>query len=167
MITTQHFVSMNEKNNNKYIDLKNARTDDQKEVMKQIIDDDVCPFCIENLSNYHKNPILHEGEYWLFTKNQWPYDGVKHQYLAIAKKHVEKLEELPPEAGAELFKYFSQLTKENEMKGGGVAMRFGPPNEHGSYGSTVAHLHAHLIEPDLENMEKDKFKFKFGQKYPN
>ena len=152
------------KDTNKYVTLKNVRRDDQREVMKQIIDDDVCPFCSENLSKYHKNPILHDGDHWLFTMNQWPYDGVKHQYLAISKKHVEHLDDLPPEAGAELFQQFSKLSRENGMRGGGVAMRFGPPNEHGSYGSTVAHLHAHLIEPDLENMKEQKFKFKFGEK---
>jgi len=148
----------------KYVNLKNARTDEQKEVMKNIVDDGVCPFCKENLHKYHKNPILHEGKYWLFTKNQWPYKNLKHQYLAILKEHKEHLNDIPKKAGEELFSYFQTLSQKDDMKGGGIAIRFGTPNKFGSYGSTVAHIHAHLLEPDLENMKEEKFKFKFGQK---
>lgn len=157
---------MAEKNKNPYIDPSNARIDDQKKVMENINEDGVCPFCTENLTKYHKRPILHEGKYWLFTESQWPYENTKHHLLAIAKEHVDHIKDLPPEAGQELFEVFSRLARERKMAGGGVAMRFGSPNEHGSYGSTVIHLHAHLLEPDLKNLpdEDPKFKFKFGEK---
>ena len=42
-------------------------------------------------------------------------------------------------------------------------MRFGS-SEFGNFGSTVLHIHAHLIEPDLEQLEEtEAWKFKFGQ----
>jgi len=148
---------------NQFIDLSNARTDDQREVMQEIASQGHCPFCRENLDRYHKNPILKEGEYWLLTENQWPYDKIKHQLLAISKTHVEHLSDMDPDAGRELFEMFGEIAKERGMEGGGVAIRFGSSPD-GNYGSSVLHLHAHLIEPDLKALgETEAWKFKFGQ----
>lgn len=122
-----------------------------------------CPFCRENLDKYHKNPILKEGKFWLLTENQWPYENIKHQLLAIYKTHVEHLSELDPESGKELFEMFSEETRKRNFEGGGLAMRFGK-SEDGNYGSSVLHVHAHLIEPDLRALASDQaWRFKFGQ----
>ena len=148
--------------NNDLVRVGNARSDAQRKVMEQIVADGVCPFCRENLDRYHKNPILKETKYWLFTDNQWPYKGVKHQVLAIYKTHIEHIKDMPEEAGGELLKIFGEISKERNMPGGGVAIRFGK-SPLGNYGSSVNHLHAHLIEPDLEHLEDGTFKFKFGE----
>ena len=154
---------------NKYINTANARHEDQKKVMEQIRKDGVCPFCKDNFLTYHKNPILHEGKYWYFTDNQWPYDHTKNHLIAVAKEHIEHLRDLPAEAGAELIEQFRTLAEKRGIEGGGITMRFGVPNEFGNFGSTVLHLHAHLIEPDLKNLPNDnpKFKFKIGEKTKN
>lgn len=148
----------------KFINPNNARTEDQIRVMAQIDADGVCPFCIENLSNYHKNPILKDGKFWILTENQWPYEKVKHQLLAIYKTHIEHIHEMDPEAGKELVEMFQEETEKRNILGGGVAIRFGSNPLHGNYGSTVLHIHAHLVEPDLESLsETESWKFKFGQ----
>ena len=149
--------------NKKYINLGHVRREDQKEVMKTIEAAGHCPFCRENLDKYHKNPILKEGIFWLLTDNQWPYEKVKHQLLAIYKTHIEHIKDIDPEAGRELIELFAEETKKRNISGGGIAIRFGRSN-HGSYGSTVFHIHAHLIEPDLEALAPDEaWRFKFGQ----
>ncbi len=148
---------------NRFINISSIRREDQRAVMEKIRDEGHCPFCIENLKKYHKNPILKEGKFWLLTDNQWPYQKVKHQMLAIYKTHIEHLSEIDPEAGMELLEMFSHFAKERKMSGGGMAMRFGS-SEHGNYGSSVLHIHAHLIEPDLAALdETEAWKFKFGQ----
>lgn len=122
-----------------------------------------CPFCLENLPKYHKNPILKEGKFWLLTENQWPYEKIKHQLLAIYKTHIESITEMEPAAGAELIEMFSAEAKKRKIEGGGVAIRFGS-SEDGNYGSSVKHIHAHLIEPDLKALgETESWKFKFGE----
>ena len=139
------------------------RRDDQRKVMEEIKKQGHCPFCRENLDKYHKNPILKEGKYWLLTENQWPYEKIKHQLLAIYKAHIEHLKDIDPEAGKELFEMFAEESRKRNMAGGGVAIRFGT-SEHGNYGSSVAHIHAHLIEPDLEALgESEAWRFKFGE----
>ena len=149
---------------NKFIHMNTLRRDDQKEVMKEIEKEGHCPFCIKNLEKYHKNPILKEGKFWVLTENQWPYEKIKHQLLAIYKTHIEHIEEMDPKAGRELIEMFQEESKKRKIPGGGIAIRFGKNPEHGNYGSSVLHIHAHMIEPDLENLgETEAWKFKFGQ----
>lgn len=148
---------------NKYINLSASRRDDQKEIMEEIQKQGHCPFCLENLNKYHKNPILKEGKFWLLTDNQWPYEKVKHQLLAIYKTHVEHIKDMDAEAGKELIEMFAEESRKRNIEGGGLAIRFGS-SQHGNYGSSVLHIHAHLIEPDLEKLEEtEAWKFKFGQ----
>ena len=148
---------------NPFINLSVVRREDQRAVMEEIQKQGHCPFCPENVAKYHKNPIIKEGEFWLLTDNQWPYEKVKHQLLAISKTHVEHISDLDPRAGAELFAMFGEEARKRGIPGGGLAMRFGS-SQHGNYGSSVLHLHAHLVEPDLEALgETETWKFKFGQ----
>ncbi|OHA26991.1 MAG: hypothetical protein A3C06_04460 [Candidatus Taylorbacteria bacterium RIFCSPHIGHO2_02_FULL_46_13] len=148
---------------NRFINMDTVRLESQRKTMEEIKKQDHCPFCIENLAIYHKNPILKEGKFWLLTENQWPYANIKHQLLAIYKTHVEHIKDLDPEAGRELFEMFGQESAKRNMSGGGIAIRFGS-SEYGNYGSSVYHIHAHLIEPDLQTLgETETWKFKFGQ----
>src|SRR3989344_5509937 len=123
-----------------------------------------CPFCGENLLKYNKTPVIKETKHWIMFDNQWPYEKVKHQILAVHKVHIEHISELSPEAGAELIELFGQEAKKRNMPGGGIAMRFGSNPGKGNYGNSVLHLHAHLFEPDLEALEEtESWRFKFGQ----
>lgn len=154
---------MKKENKNKNINLGAVRREDQKKVMEEIENQGHCPFCIENISKYHKNPILKEGKFWLLTENQWPYEKIKHQLLAIYKTHIEHISEMDPEAGKELVEFFAEETRKRNISGGGVAIRFGK-SLNGNYGSSVLHIHAHLIEPDLASLEEtEAWRFKFGE----
>jgi diadenosine tetraphosphate (Ap4A) HIT family hydrolase len=153
---------MSEKN--KFINLSSVRRDDQQAVMGKIEQEGHCPFCRENLDKYHKQPIIKEGKFWLLTENQWPYEKVKHQLLAIYQTHVEHLKDLDPKSGQELFELFAEEARKRNIPGGGIALRFGGNPDLGNYGSSVLHLHAHLIEPDLAALEDNEaWRFKFGQ----
>ena len=154
---------MSESKNNRFVQMGAVRREDQRAVMEEIEKQGHCPFCVENLEKYHKNPILKEGEFWFLTDNQWPYKKIKNQLLAIHKTHIEHISELDPMAGAELIRLFGEEAKKRGIEGGGVAIRFGS-SEDGNYGSSVLHIHAHLIEPDLKALDEDEaWKFKFGQ----
>ena len=148
----------------KFVIMNNIRREDQKKVMDEIAAQKHCPFCPENLAKYHKNPIIKEGKFWIFTDNQWPYEKVKHQLLAIYKTHIEHIKEMDPEAGAELIQFFQEEAVKRNIPGGVVAIRFGSNPEYGSYGNSVLHIHAHMVEPDLSALGEDEsWKMKFGQ----
>lgn len=140
------------------------RRNDQQKVMEEIKNEGHCPFCRENLEKYHKRPLIKEGTFWILTENQWPYEKIKHQLLAIYKTHIEHIQEIDPEAGSELLKMFAAEAIKRKIPGGGIAIRFGSNPGKGNYGSSVLHIHAHLIEPDLEALgESEAWKFKFGE----
>lgn len=141
-----NFFAKNEKKKSAFVDLDNAREDEQKKVMKQIIAAGHCPFCLENLKKYHQQPILKDGKFWILTVNQWPYRHTKLHLLAIYKTHVENLAGLDPEAGKELFEILQWAEKKYQVPGGGFVIRFGDTNYSAG---TVAHIHAQFLMPDI------------------
>jgi hypothetical protein len=49
------------KNDKAFVNLDHARKEHQIAVMKRIVEDGTCPFCKENLMQYHTKPILFEN----------------------------------------------------------------------------------------------------------
>ena len=142
-----------------FVDLTHARFDDQREVMKQIIRDGVCPFFPENLRRYHKQVIHSEGDYWILTDIQWPRENTRIHLLAIYRQHAESLSDISPEAGRELIQFLQWAEKHFGMKGGAFFLRFGDT----SYsGATVKHLHVQLVVPDKEKPDFQPVRFKVG-----
>ena len=124
------------------VNLAHARTPFQSTIMKRIVRDKVCPFCMEHFLKYHTKPIIKEGKYWVLTENFEPYKGSKHHLLAVTKKHVQHFDKLSPEAQAEVFKLFGDEARKRGIKGGALFMRFGDTEY---TGGTVEHLHAQLV----------------------
>lgn len=143
-----------------FVDLSNARVDEQRKVMQKIVEEGHCPFCPENLTLYHKQPNILEGQYWFVTKNQWPYENTLFHYLAILKRHAELISELTPEEGAELVQLFGELEKKLGAKGGAFAIRFGD-TAHSA--GTVRHLHAQYIVPDIDKPDFKPVRLKIGK----
>ncbi len=124
------------------VNMSHARTVFQRDVMKRIVRDKVCPFCTEHFLKYHTKPIIQEGRYWILTENFEPYKGSKHHLLAVVKKHVQHFSELTPVAQAELFKLFGNEARKRNIPGGSIIMRFGDTDY---TGGSVGHLHAQLV----------------------
>lgn len=118
-----------------------------RKVIDQIKKDGVCPFCPESLENYHKNPIIKDGVFWLLTNNMYPYEGTKYHALLIHKMHITKFSEISKGAWDELDNLINYFTSEHAIPGGTLIMRFGDTRY---TGASVAHLHANLISPDGE-----------------
>lgn len=141
------------------VNLDNARLPAQLEVMQGIIDDDVCPFCIDSLRKYHKKPILEIGEHWLLTENQWPYANTKFHYLLIALQHIESILDAGPGAFEELGEMSKLVLRKENTDFGGLAMRFGDITK---TGATVGHLHTHIMQVSPNIPPGEKLKFKLG-----
>ncbi|HEY4514729.1 MAG TPA: hypothetical protein VJJ22_01055 [Candidatus Paceibacterota bacterium] len=150
---------------NEFANIIHVRSDEQKQVMEDIISRGHCPFCLENLLKYHKEPIIKEGKYWILTKNQWPYEGTNIHLLAISKKHCTQLTEIEKGAGDELLELLALTEKEFALPGGSFFIRFGDTDY---TGATVQHIHAQLISggPRLgpDGSESDKLKVKLAYK---
>lgn len=116
-----------------------------KNVLEKIAEDKVCPFCPEQLTLYHKNPILHENEHWLITRNMYPYKNTKNHFLLIHKNHIQYTHELSNEAQLGLLELINWAVKEFNIPGATYFMRFGDTKY---TGASVSHLHAQLVSSD-------------------
>jgi diadenosine tetraphosphate (Ap4A) HIT family hydrolase len=142
-----------------FVNLDNARLEEQRKVMQAIAERGECPFDEENLAKTHGQPILRRGEQWTLTYNQWPYDNTKLHLLAITRYHAHSLGDLRSGAGEELFEHLKWAEDEFFIAAGGLGMRFGNIKLNGA---TVDHLHAHLIVADPKKPVDKKIRFKMS-----
>lgn len=141
---------------------ENARTEEQKKLMQKIETDGVCPFCSEHFTKYHPNPILKETDFWYVTTNMSPYEGTKYHFLFVYKPaHSTQFTEISLDASADLFALLKEMTETYEIPGGSFFMRFGDTSYNGS---SVEHLHAHLISGGSQQEHTEAIRVKLGWK---
>lgn len=139
--------------------LSHGRTAAQIEQMQDLAARGVCAFCREHFEANHREPLLYENDYWLLTKNDYPYEGAVTQLLLIHKTHIERPEEIKPEGWVALGEAIKTATSRFSFPGGSFLMRFGNSDY---CGSTVSHLHAHLIVGGDRNSGSDKLRTMVG-----
>jgi ATP adenylyltransferase len=119
-----------------------ARHDDQAERMRAHEAAGRCIFCPEHVATYQTNPIEFTGAHWYVKRNDWPYAGTAAHYLIVALEHVVAFDELPDEAGAELWAIKRRLKAELAPLATATVERSGDMRLNGG---SVAHLHVHFV----------------------
>jgi len=123
-------------------DFDAARSDDQRRQMEDLEARGACIFCEEWFEDYHREPIEFSGEHWYVTKNDYPYEGTAAHYLIVPHAHVASFDELPDEAGAELWAIKRRLKEELSPLACATVERSGDMRFNGG---SVAHLHTHFV----------------------
>jgi diadenosine tetraphosphate (Ap4A) HIT family hydrolase len=136
-------------------DLGAARTDDQRRYMEELEQAGICVFCAEHFATHHREPIEHSGRYWYVTKNDYPYRGAYAHYLIVPHEHVTSFDELPDEAGAELWAIKRWLKDQLEPLATATVERSG---EMTLNGGSVAHLHTHFVALEGEPEKTVRFR---------
>lgn len=139
--------------NKKFLNLQNARKEDQIKVMEQIVRDGICPFCEENFEKYHPKPILFKTKFWIVTENAWPYNLTKNHFLLVYRPiHIEDSSLISSEAFGEINEIIQRLSDNHGLGSGTFLMRFGDMDK---TGATVKHIHAQIVEgnPDDSNYD--------------
>lgn len=117
-------------------DLSAARSDEQRERMERLERDGVCLLC-------EREPVEIAGEHWYVRVNDFPYTGTIAHYLIVPYAHVSAFDELPDEAGAELWSLKRRL---KERLGHPAATATVERSGDMRYnGGSVAHLHIHFV----------------------
>lgn len=127
------------------VNVSSAKSKEYKRVLEAIAKTEKCPFCKENF-RYHRKLILKEEKNWFITESSWPYKNTKHHFLIISKKHKEKFGQLNSRDFKDISYLANWAIKKYKIKGAGFILRFGLPLY---TGSTVFHLHFHLISPKI------------------
>ncbi|MBT3356634.1 hypothetical protein HN784_00105 [bacterium] len=140
------------------MDFNHARTDEQKDLMEEIAQDGVCPFCQENFIKYHPKPILKENAHWFLTENMSPYKGTRIHFITVYKdKHVTMSNEIPSEHMGQMFELINWAIEKHKIEGGAILIRFGDSS---CTGGSVDHFHAHLIIGNAKGTDEGAFKIK-------
>ena len=134
-----------------FVNQDNARRENNySKVIAEISEKKVCPFCPDQIKNFHKLPI-DERVHWLVTQNMYAYKPTKFHYLLIHKNHIQSIAEISDDAWKEL----KHIITETKVPGGTLMLRFG---ETKYTGASVTHLHAHIIQSDPDSPDYDKTK---------
>lgn len=136
-----------------------ARKPKQLKQMQWLQENQVCVFCEEHFAEHHREPVEMEAEHWVVTKNDYPYKGLRVHLLLVPRAHVADISQLPLEAGAELFEIYGILKMRYELEGAALIIRTGDMRRNGG---SIAHLHAHLVEGDVESPEHKPVRFKIS-----
>ena len=122
--------------------MEHGRSEEQLKVMRQIQQDGVDPFSWDLLHRYHREPVIRQGEFWLITPNDYPYEGAVLHLLLIYRDRVRQISEIEPAGWSELQDHLRWIEQEHQLGHGTLLMRFGEP---AATGGSVDHLHLHVI----------------------
>jgi diadenosine tetraphosphate (Ap4A) HIT family hydrolase len=123
-------------------DFEAARSAAQRQRMEELEAAGICVFCPEHVAEHQHEPIEHTGRHWYVTRNLYPYEGTAAHYLIVSRLHVVSFDELPDEAGAELWSIKRALKARLEPAALATVERSGNMLYNGG---SVAHLHVHLV----------------------
>ena len=110
--------------------------------MKELEDARICLFCREA-----EERVGDERKHWFVRENDYPYEGAAAHYLIVSRLHVNSFDELPNDAGAELWDIRREL---KSMLGSPAFATVERSGDTSLNGGSVDHLHVHLValEPD-------------------
>lgn len=132
-----------------------ARSDEQRRYMAELERRGICIFCEQHVAEHQAHPVELTGEHWFVTQNAYPYAGASAHYLIVARRHVASFEELPDEAGAELWSIKRQLKRRLDPIATATVERSGDMRFNGG---SVAHLHVHFVALDTSPRRTVRFK---------
>jgi diadenosine tetraphosphate (Ap4A) HIT family hydrolase len=135
--------------------MDHARTDEQRRHMEELEDAGICVFCPEHFATHHREPIELSKEHWYVTKNDFPYVGTAAHYLIVPHTHVTAFDQLPDEAGAELWGIKRELKQKLAPAAEATVERSGTMRYNGA---SVAHFHVHFVALDPEPSKTVKFR---------
>lgn len=136
-------------------DLDAARSEEQREYMEGLEAAGICVFCPEHFARYHREPIERSGQHWYVTKNDYPYAGTTAHYLIVPHVHVETFDQLPDEAGAELWAMKRWLVELLAPLATATVERSGRIE---CNGGSVGHMHIHFVALDEAPEETVRFR---------
>jgi ATP adenylyltransferase len=132
-------------------DLSAARSDDQRRYMDELEASGICIFCSED----HRAPVELSGTHWYVVENDYPYEGTRAHYLIVPHAHVSSFDELPDEAGADLWAMKRELRERLDPVAVATVERSGDMRYNGG---SVAHLHVHFVALETAPSRTVKFR---------
>lgn len=138
----------------KEVTIKNARTDEYAEKLKNILARGICPFCPEHLKEFFPEEPLYQNDDWYLFKNQVPIKNTLQHLLVISKTHGTTMQDVSiKKIGNSFFEVIAWAEEHFKIPGGAIGFRFGDMD---FSAGTVSHTHAQIIVPDIHTLKKDE-----------
>ncbi len=122
--------------------------------MRRLEDEGVCVFCREHDPRQAQGEI-YVGRHWYVTENDFPYEGTVAHFLIVARRHVGSFDELPDDAGSELWQIRRALKRKLGAPAFATVERSGDMRLNGG---SVEHLHIHMVALDEEPVKTVRFR---------
>lgn len=129
-----------------YYYLANHRSAEQLAEMRRLEAAGICLFCPEHLPAQQE--VVHRTAHWCVTPNRFPYPGAALHLLLVPQAHVTDLLDLPAEAQADFFTALGWVRDHHALKYYSLASRSGDEDACAHTGSTIKHLHVHVVVGD-------------------
>ena len=136
--------------------LTSARVVDQLGEMERLAELGICYFC--DLLERKIGCVI-DGEYWAVYPNTFPYKNTSVHMLIVPKAHHVDIRTLTRAASAEYMQVVAQVADSFGLTGYSQFMRSGDMS---LTGASIAHLHGHVIAPDMETDTFESVKIKLG-----
>lgn len=136
-------------------DLSAARSPEQRARMERLEREGICMFCPEHVEREQPTPVEWRGEHWYVTRNAFPYPGTLAHFLIVPNAHVTSFDQLPDEAGAELWAIRRRLKAQLTPLATATVERSGDPRYSGG---SIAHMHVHFVALPAEPEHTVKFR---------
>lgn len=131
-----------------------ARSESQRDRMRALEEAGVCIFCRDH-EPAASEPVVLEGVHWYVKENDFPYAGTVAHLLIVPHAHVRSFDELPDEAGAELWALKRELKCRHAPLATATVERSGDMRYNGG---SVAHLHIHFVTLDDDPSQTVRFR---------
>jgi ATP adenylyltransferase len=135
--------------------LEAARGAEQRERMLSLEREGLCVFCLEHAERLGREPAELLGRHWYVVGNDFPYAGTLAHHLIVARRHVARFQDLPDDAGAELWEIRRTLAERTGAVAYATVERSGDMHFNGG---SVAHLHVHMVALEREPAETVRFR---------
>ena len=132
-----------------------ARGEEQRARMRSLEAQGVCVFCPEGAEQLGREPPELVGTHWYAVRNDFPYRGTVAHFLIVARRHVSRFQDLPDEAGAELWAIRRSLAARLDAVAYATVERSGDMRLNGG---SVEHLHVHFVALGPEPAQTVRFR---------
>lgn len=133
----------------------NARNPIQRKIIQEFLEKGEDPFDRKNIEqiydedehgNKKYNQVIAQNDSWYAIPCLWPLKNASNHFIIIAMRNgIISPNELTNTERKEFFDICKRISKTYGIDTGAICMRFGIPT---AAGTTVTHLHAHLISPE-------------------
>lgn len=97
--------------------------------------------------------VLLQTEGWVLGRAKFPYANTEEpngHLMVFPERHIVTPDEMTEDEQLVYWRMLKRARDDFGASTGAVVMRYSADGNHAAVGSTIAHLHAHLIVPELD-----------------